>query len=310
VLLVPAYAVVVTAPSGPDQSCPTPRQITDALMARIPAVVMPSYEASTPGVLRLAVSGGSGATPLRIDLTDQGGEARLHRNLTLAERSRGGDCAALADTVALIVERFLHDLGYEAPPLPTPSILRANDNLSRGPPMGSPKRGNRVDVFAGGLWRGAPGQDGDYEAALGFGYERGIGPRRLQLTLSGGVSTTRSGRRVDNSNATLRRIPLRVGLFLPLSVGPGWIEPGIRLGIDWLFTSLNSARRRSPAGELVVGYRIQLVDRLFVRISASGGVGVPYQYLTTPAGDPESRQVFDEPRFYAKCGLELGFSFQ
>ena len=89
-------------------------------MARIPAVVVSGSEASNPGVLRLAVSGGSGPDPLRIEMTDQGGEARLYRNLVVAEHNRG-DCAALAETVALIVDRFLHDLGYEAPPtLPAP----------------------------------------------------------------------------------------------------------------------------------------------------------------------------------------------
>ena len=89
-------------------------------MARIPAVVVSGSEASNPGVLKLAVSGGSGSDPLRIEMTDQGGEARLYRNLTVSERGRG-DCTALAETVALIVDRFLHDLGYEAPTtLPAP----------------------------------------------------------------------------------------------------------------------------------------------------------------------------------------------
>jgi hypothetical protein len=313
VLLVPAYAVVVAAPSGPDQGCPSPRQITDALMARIPAVVVPTYEASSPGVLRLSVSGGAGAVPLRIELTDPGGEARLYRNLTLAERGRGSECTALAETVALIVDRFLHDLGYEAPPSPPPALKSPDENLARGPPAAAPKVGNRYDLLAGGSWRGdsSIGED-DFEMALGLGLERGLGARRLAVSLSTGLSLVNSGTLRDGTSARFRRVPLRLGLFLPLSVGPGWLEPGLRLVVDWLMTSEHDQRHThaSPGGEAVLGYRIPLVRRLFARLSASVGVSRPYAFTTMQDGAGAPRDVFSQPLVYAKSGLELGFSFQ
>ena len=312
-LLVPAYAVVVAAPSGPDQGCPSPRQITDALMARIPAVVVPTLDASAPGVLRLSVSGGAGGVPLRIELTDPGGEARLYRNLTLAERGRGSECTALAETVALIVDRFLHDLGYEAPPSPPPAPRPADENLARGPPAAPPRIGNRFDVLAGGAWRGgaSPADAGTFELALGLGLERGVA-RRWAATLSGGVSFANNGDLADGSSATFRRVPVRLGFFLPLAAGPGWLEPGVRLAVDWLLTRQHNLMSMHPSagGEAVLGYRMPLVGRLFARLSASVGVGTPYQFYTTQAGETAPRDVFVQSLVYAKSGLELGFSFQ
>jgi hypothetical protein len=310
VLLVPAYAVVVAAPSGPDQGCPTPRQITDALMARIPAVVVSGSEASTPGVLRLSVSGGTGASPLRIEMTDQGGEARLYRNLTVAERGNS-DCPALAETVALIVDRYLHDLGYEAPPtLPAPLRPSPADNLTRGPPS-LPAGASRFDVFAGGSWRGAAAEESDFEVGIGLGFERGLWGRRLSATITGGVSSTRTaGTPVTNgtSFATVQRMPFRVGLFVPLPWGPGQLEPGVRLGVDRLVATLGDGQTDTqigPRAELALCYRVTMLRRLFVRGGISGGVGVGDRW-TRKDGTTE----IVEPQVYFKSGLELGFSFQ
>ena len=319
-LLVPAYAVVVAAPAGPDQGCPSPRQITEALMARIPAVVVSADDASSPGVLKLTVTGG-GPIPLRVELTDQGGEARLYRSLTVAERSRALDCPALADTVALIVERFLHDLGYEAPPSPPPPPREpVRENLTRGPPA-APAGPSRVDVFAGGAWRGASSTEtNDFEAGLGLGFERGLFGRRVAATFTGGISTLCCSavipdQNVQNVRATLYRIPVRLGLYIPFLVGPGWLEPGLRLAVDWLFVSRSwsgghdSFNWPSPGGEAVVAFRIPLLKRLFARLAVSGGAAVPYD-VKTPVAGPTAQRVFGQPRFYVKSGLELGFSFQ
>ncbi len=310
VLLVPAYAVVVAAPSGADQGCPTPRQITDALMARIPAVVVSGSEASTPGVLRLSVSGGTGANPLRVEMTDQGGEVRLYRNLTVAERGHS-DCSALGETVALIVERYLYDLGYEAPlTLPAPLRPAPTDNLTRGPPP-PPLGATRFDVFAGGSWRGAAAEESDLEVGIGLGFERGLWSRRLAATISGGVSSSRKSDTAatnGSSFATLRRMPFRIGLFVPLAAGPGQLEPGVRVGVDWLVATVQNGQTDTqirPRAELALCYRVAMLRRLFVRGGVSGGVGT---------GDTWTRRdqttELVEPQVYFKAGLELGFSFQ
>ena len=308
--LVPAYAVVVAAPSGPDQGCPSPHQITDALMARIPAVVVSGSEASNPGVLKLAVSGGSGSDPLRIEMTDQGGEARLYRNLTVSERGHG-DCTALAETVALIVDRFLHDLGYEAPTtLPAP-LPAADANLSRGPPP-VPGGAVRFDLFAGGAWRPGSSDDSDFELGLGLGLERGVAGRRFAATFTGGTSGTGTVTALDGSTATLHRMPFRIGLWIPIVAGPGQLEPGVRAGVDWVFLRLEPPRTggiartgtfRSYRVELALCYRVNMSRRFFARIGGAVGTGTGYDW-TGPG------HLFTEPTSYIKSGLELGFSFQ
>ena len=158
----------------------------------------------------------------------------------------------------------------------------------------------------------------DFEAGLGLGFERGILGRRVAVTFSGGFSGKRGTNiYAQRAYATLRRFPVRLGLFVPLLVGPVWLEPGIRVAVDWLFISRSSQIandnisffQTSWGGEVVLAVRVALMKRLFARLGVSGGAAVPYDVRTPDAG-PTSQRVFGQPRFYAKSGLELGFSFQ
>jgi hypothetical protein len=316
VFLVPAYAVVVAAPSGPDQGCPSPHQVTDALMARIPAVVVSGSEASNPGVLKLSVSGGSGSDPLRIEMTDPGGEARLYRNLTVAERGHS-DCGALAETVALIVDRFLHDLGYEAPATLPPPLAGPDTNLSRGPPP-AVSGASRFDLFAGGSWRGANSDASAFELGFGLGFERGLLGRRFGVTFTGGTTKSQTQPAGNGYMATLRRMPFRLGFWMPIFAGPGQLEPGVRVGIDWLsITQTSPGRSQTQYGKYVEGalcYRVAVLRRLFARIGGAIGAGKGYIWYPPPEAGSASPfsgpEVFTEPPVYVKLGLELGFSFQ
>ncbi len=295
-------------------------------MARIPAVVVSGSEASNPGVLKLAVSGGSGSDPLRIEMTDPGGEARLYRNLTVSERGRG-DCAALAETVALIVDRFLHDLGYEAPATLPPPLAGADANLSRGPPPAA-SGATRFDLFAGGAWRGATSDASDFELGFGLGFERGVLGRRFAVTFTGGTTRSHTNVAGNNYTATLRRMPFRLGFWIPILAGPGQLEPGVRAGIDWLsITQASPASapgqppappgqaqsQMAPYGEAALCYRVAVLRRLFARIGGAVGLGKGYDFPPPDSAGAQpfsGREVFSEPPVYVKVGLELGFSFQ
>src|SRR3954471_8557055 len=107
---------IIAVSVAPEQACPASRQVTEALSARLPGVVLPSGQAARPGMVRLVVT--VDATGVRIDLSDAEGAPLLHRALP----ARGPDeCAALADTIALIIERYWREVGYDAPPLQAPA---------------------------------------------------------------------------------------------------------------------------------------------------------------------------------------------
>ncbi|HZL19551.1 MAG TPA: hypothetical protein VFG23_17580, partial [Polyangia bacterium] len=110
--LLPAYAIAILMPAGPDDGCPSPRQLTDALAAHLPAMVLPLGHATGPTTLHLAVTTDA-AGAMRLDLTDPEGGPLLHRWLPATEHSGGADCPALAETAALIVERYWHEVGYD-----------------------------------------------------------------------------------------------------------------------------------------------------------------------------------------------------
>jgi hypothetical protein len=321
VFLVPALALVVAAPAGPDQGCPSPRQINDALAARIPDVV--GAAADTPAsALRLSVTGAATPGLLRIEITDPSGEPRLQRTLQPSDHGRGSDCAALAETVALIVDRYLHEVGYELPPspppppAPPPELEAAAPAIVSRPERPPPTRdGIRFDVVAGGAWRGAS-TGSEEEVVGGIGVERGRG-LRAGATLTGGVASERAKSLADGTTATLRRFPLHLALYLGIPLGPGQVEPGIGGGLDWLASRVDWAHTLSdvspsPSADLTIGYRLFLGDHFFVRAGASVALAVPYRFAASPQNGARTgtEEIFVSPRTYIRSALDLGLSFR
>ncbi len=117
--LAPAYAIAILMTAGPDDGCPSPHQLADALSAHLPGMVLPLGHATGPTTLRLGVATDA-AGAMRLDLSDPEGGPLLHRWLPATDRAHAGDCPALAETAALIVERYWHEVGYDVP-LETPN---------------------------------------------------------------------------------------------------------------------------------------------------------------------------------------------
>src|SRR4051794_29176253 len=142
--LVPA-AIGVLAPAGPDDGCPSPRQVVEALGAHLPGVALPLGQPPGPSALRLRVATDATGVTL-LDLGNASGEIVLHR--ALVPTDRGPACAALAETVALIIERYWREVGYDVPtvevtpaaaPPVTPQLVAKPPPSERGPP-GAPWR--------------------------------------------------------------------------------------------------------------------------------------------------------------------------
>ena len=310
---------------APEQTCPGPRQIADALAV-----------APEPG-------GG-----IRVDLTDPDGAPLLRRVLAPA---RGPDtCPALADTVALIIERYWREVGYEpqpapatppSPPPPPPSPPTPPPPAPAPPPVMTPAAPPAVVEArtaapppeapsapdgplrwsAAAAIAGRAGDAGarDASASIAFGVEGRVGVR-----LSGGVSNGSSAT-LQQGQANFRRFPIRLAAYLPVHIGMGQLEPGVGLDLDLFsyaaqneggMTKLQAPALcsagvcRSPGADLALGWSYASARHVFVRLLARAGAAVSYDFVVMApgsmgAGDP----VWHTPRTYLEVAVESGVWF-
>ena len=321
----PATSAPTPAASAPASAaaddCPSAAQLADTLNARVPGLVPEAATAplALASGMRLVVTT-SPEGDVRADLVDAKDEVVLHRLLPAPPRGRAPDCSALAETIAIIVERYLHDVGYEAPPLPlpepkpappppattTPTTVVAAPSMPPTRPIAHAVRW-RVGVLANGRRGDAGGFDGD--ADLGIGIEgTGDGPH-FGARLSSGLAPRAAATWGTTDQATLERIPFRLGLYVGVPLGPGQLEPGVGAGADLLRVSVSGQGKGSgsylaPSGDLALGYAIPLIGALYGRVLSRVALAEPYTFkaLMVP-------QVWGTPRVFGELGVELGVSF-
>jgi hypothetical protein len=313
----------------PEQACPSSRQVTEALAARLPGIVLPSGQAARPGMVRLAVA--VDATGIRIDLADPDGAPSLHRMLP----ARGpAECAALADTIALIIERYWREVGYDAPPLqapaaapppsvpvpprpPEPTVTPAvavekqlAPPVDRRPTAPVPLRLALAAAVAG---RAGDAGARDASAMLAFSVEARVG-----LRLSAGVSTSAVAPPDVTRQAAFRRFPLRLGAYWPVPLGVGQLEPGLGLDLDLISVSIpNDAPQlgspsacsgglcRSAGADLALGWSVASTHHVYLRALARAGVSASYDFVTRMNGDP----IWRTPSTYLEVAVESGLRF-
>ena len=321
---LPVFALLVVAPTGPDDGCPSARQVTEAMQARFPASVLPADPASSqnrPDVLRALLDIAPDATVVRFSLIDARGDTQLRRTLPAPGRGRPpSDCVALADTLAAIVERYLGFISYESSEADVP-IVRAPAAEPAPPAPAAPAvpavpvapRPRAGLVLIGAGWRMVSEGQSAPEGRVGAGLELTRSPRRvagfLTLGLSPGVSGsfTRDG---QMRSATLRRFPARVGALLELPAGPGLVEPALELGLDLLVLSVKGPESASygvaSGVDAAVGYRLP-TRSLYVKPKAAIGLTIVRHNIFS---DESSQPVFQTPRATASFGIETGVIFQ
>jgi hypothetical protein len=322
-----SHVIAVVAPAGPDDGCPSPKRVSVALAARLPGTVLPLGQPPRTGALRLAVGPDAGGAT-RVDLTDHGGGVLLRRVLPVA-RGAAGDCAALAETVALIVERYWREVGYDAPPLAPPPPPPALPPPPPPPPVvdESPAPPPPPRIYVPLRWSLAPAiaaQMGDSgglatAALVALTFERPMMGRRVGLRISAGVgnSTTIA---TQWGEASFRTLPARVGAYVPLPLPLGQLEPGIGVGVNVISvgvtdngapaTSLRApglcAGRfcASPGADVALGWALTSPRHVYVRVLTRAGVTVPYGFVNID-GEP----VWSTARTYLDVGLESGLWF-
>ena len=315
--LVPA-AIAVLAPAGPDDGCPSPRQVVEALGAHLPGVALPLGQPPGPSALRLRVATDATGVTL-LDLGNANGETVLHRALapTATATDRRPACGALAETVALIIERYWREVGYDVPPVevtpaappPVTPQLVAKPPPSEPAPPGAPWRWGVGLLAAVRSDHGALGSAGLAASVQG----------RIGVRLSGQITHSESAM-FPFATAHFRRYPVRLGGYVPLRLGPGQLEPGIGVDLDEISIALTNVTAdrtlgsatlctgvfcASPGLDVALGWSAWSTHHVFVRALTRAEVAVPYRFVVA-----ESNAVgLEYPRTYLEAAIECGLWF-
>jgi hypothetical protein len=346
---LPAYAIAILMTAGPDDGCPSPRQVADALAAHLPGMVLPLGHATGPTTLRLAVTTDA-AGAMRLDLVDPEGGPLLHRWLPASEHAHRGDCPALAETAALIVERYWHEVGYdvpiETPPAPKPPPPKATSPPPKPPeppksaePATSPPAEERpapsettaaepqptpeprppaeplppprwsIGLGAGGLFPD-PGARTAW-ATLAVTMEPGAFRRWLGLRLSAGAQKEVSATSA-NASATILQFPIRLGGYVPIALGVGQLEPGIGFNLDVIAIHFSHGATIGTELRASPGIDAALGWALLLPHAVylrAMAEGVISAPYHVDVTPSNNTRIFDTPKFALSLGLELGLWF-
>ena len=321
VALAPVVAVPIVPPSGGDDSCPNARQVSEALQGHLPGLVQPAA-ANRPDALRALLDVPADGTVVHFSLVDARGDVQLRRSIPALGRGRpAAECAALAETLAVIVERYLSSVQYQAsetaPPPPPPAVV-SPPVPAPAPPPPPPKPelpGRRAGfLFVGGAWMMAASDDHSILAGrLGGELELTHRPFALVARLTLAIAQQENAT-LNKGTASLRRFPLNAGLALEVPAGPGTFEPCITGGVevlqgttsdDAVTNRTDRAYRVSPVVGAETGYRVTLGRHFFVRPRASLGFAiVNYDVVVGKA------VIFHTSSTYSTFGLDAGLVFR
>jgi hypothetical protein len=268
-----------------------------------PGTLVPATAAGTPETL-LVVLEPTGPASSRLRLTDVRGEVKLERPLTVSEGEGNKDCAALAQTAALIVERYLIQLDYRPPPPPV---------LAQPPPAPG-----RWDLSAASVW--LPGATGVSPMELGARVGRQLGGgRRFVLALGARVAGETNPVPMDSAyrgRARQRRVPVDLGLWWRMAFRSLDLQAGGGAGLDITRTTSEgdpgtheTRTLPGPVGWLAGAVQVPVGSRFFARLSSAVyGSVVQYDFSYRNRSVPDGVTAFTTPtrRFYSRLGLEAG----
>jgi hypothetical protein len=280
-LLLAKEAQAAMVVEAPESGCPGRGAVVSALEARLPGVTRPGAD----GGRRLELAPGNDGVALR--LRDASGALVLERQLeldgrTAASSKRGEGCQALAEAAALVVVRYLREIGYRSPAAgvvesaveSVESAVEPSSTAARPVVVnGWPSTG--LLGVAGAARVGAGSSSGSPRGELML--TLGAYGRRLAAELAGGASSL-AVIPVPGSTGELRlrAFPVRASLGVAVPVPGGMMVAAAGVNLDVLFfqaSGLEDARRGTrvdPALELATSYIVRR-GRLFVRARVAAG---------------------------------------
>ncbi|MGB8298392.1 MAG: hypothetical protein WCG85_23455 [Polyangia bacterium] len=317
--LLTLRAVSVLVAPGPEDACPSARQVEKAITERAPAAQVASVVDSESALTLVLPAPGAPQEP-SFSLIDQQGRLRLFRTLARSGTTNARDCAALSVTVAIIVQRYLEEIE-----MPEAEVARKSPVVQVMPPAPPPapvvvspppRLGPRWDISLGLSQRFA-NQATSLEAFdLRLAVARTLGTRmesglllRLWSGISGWTEHDWTGGRGD-----VMRIPSGLDLMWRRAVSSVELQLGLAGLVDcWILGARDQAglhwdTRFVAAGALTGGMQVPLGKRLFARLFFDFAVAAwRYEFFDRIRGNDA---VFSTPGVFGDAGLALGMSLR
>jgi hypothetical protein len=334
-ILALAQAALVTVAPGPDDDCPSSSQVQTALEIHAPRLVTPRSEDDPADQLSLTLYSASPGREMSLSLLDGKGRVRLYRTLPTPPGDRARDCAALADTVAFIVDRYFEEvelpsLPEKKPPPPPPAPAPPPPPPPANPPIPAesfaPSTKSPSFALSGTVGRRMPGSYVDlggieFKATLGAELVRvGKNGWPLWLDLSGGVvgvvnhdweNSTSSGDFSGSANAIRSSVDLALLLGRPAGHGKLYLGPLAAVEFVWLDANSEGHTQHEIhtgfAAGLRAGYQYFWRRRFFARADITGCIAIVRQEIVTQS--PPNTVIFAAPPAFATGALGVGIWF-
>jgi hypothetical protein len=314
-LFAQAGLVAVVPDSGP--GCPSAKDVEEALYARVPSAVIPFSEARRRGSLQLMLTPAAADGRRSFTLLDSAGHTRLQRPLPVGSGQQ--DCVALAETTALIVQRFLSDIDD---PVPEPAAAVAPVAVAAPAPAAA-ERDRRWDLSLSSGWRVGSDVWGGLTVAARAARLLGRSGRLLlagAAGVGGAAALEPNGRGDFRGTARARPFPIELGLWWRTV---GWraelqLGGGGGLDVTHVLTRASSGNQETHLlpGPIFFGaaaLRVPLRGRTFFRLSGgAAGSAVTYRFSHQPESSADNLTVFTVPtrRFYVRIGADIGFQLR
>jgi hypothetical protein len=323
-------ALVTVAPSANDR-CPSSAQVQTAIETHAPRLVSPRPEDSPALTLTLSPTFATGE--MGISLIDRAGLVRLYRVLPPPPGDRARDCAALADTVAFIVDRYFEEVELPnlperkpppapppTPPPPSPPPPPSNPKLPM-PQPGSPKFA--LSATGGRRFPGGKTDLGGTEFKLTGGAavtHLELAGGRPWIDISAGIVGIAANQRWDSGNATSVRSGIDLALLLGWPVGNGRLYAGPQASLEMIWLNWRDADPNDPmrreirflgAAGLRTSYQYVWRQHFFARVDLAGCVAILRQKIEAASDQASDKDgsLFEAPPAYLTLAFGVGIWF-
>ncbi len=329
-------AALVTVAPGAGDRCPSSAQVQAALESHAPRLVAPRPEAGSANPLTLILSPPLVTGETSLSLVDKAGLVKLYRVLPLPVGDRARDCAALADTVAFIVDRYFEEVDLPTlperkpppppaapppPPPPPPPLPPATKPKLPAPNPVPP--GLTLSVTAGRRIPGSAADLGGNEFKLVGGAALTnlvLAGGRPWIDVSAGVVGIASDRKWVYENgsgsATAVRSGADLSVLLAWPIWRGKLYAGPQgslemVWLDWRDADANAQLRREIrfawAAGLRTGYQYFWREHFFARADLAGCIALVRQRIVAQSGS--NTPLFEAPPAYLTLAFGVGVWF-